>query len=519
MSSRNIYDQRNSIKRFDIAGTRTITSFRVFPPFPAALEDTPLGKAALGRDIVTDFDRLEKLIAAIETASTAELDMARAVLHFHVEELQDFVRDTSWMARDLLKLNKGPAAMVRNILDGVSKDVRTTFDAVDGAPRHQDHQHVLRGTMGYLAEVLALANAASPAFGAEFEQLTKKASDNYVRYSKWIRKMASELEPRYAGIIERVGDHDKMLREADARVREMDMTVPDVSAQTLNALLSDLGDKDHLWDVFRSEKRMKHAIEKGWYRAYSEADADEVRQRACKLFRDVNRAYNTGGIVAELMMAASAIRFTGSSQIDGADKYTVQEVRRTKKGLYDSKQEHEERIDQLVQEVPDRRFAARADGAYYLAMANLIGDFLNDVHVILHPEMALSKIRFERFADGILVGDLPGVDDTVVISRDRSTSTPDAVYLSRVPKSEIGGEFDSARAKEFPGTSFFSVDEALHDLGSEMLRDWLFDGLRIDGHNGFDVLAAERRSIRKKLAAGARITDFAEYDGKTALSV
>ncbi len=512
---------RNSIKRTELGDGRAIMSFRVFPPFASTFEDTALGKAALGRDIVTDYERLEALIEAIDAATTEELEMARPVLHFHIEELKDFLRDTSWMVRDTLKLDRGPAAIVRSILDDVSKDVSDAIAAVDRAPRQQKHQHVLRGTMGYLAEILAFANAAAPVFGSEFDGITKKASSRYVKFANDIRKMSKELEPRYEGIAERLGDPDALLREADSHIREVDMTVPDISMQAIERLSAILGDRDRLWHVYgRDEEHVKAALERGHHKAYGDRDADELRTLVVNLLGEINRSYNTGGIVSELMMATSAIRYSGTTYISAADKHTSVKVRLTRKGRYDSEKEHSERIDKLVEEVPSERFRSRSEAASYMAKANQVGDFLHDVHVNLHPERAVfSKVRFERFAEGILIGDLTGLEDAIVIARDRTAGPQDAVYLARVPRTEIEDGFDSVRAKKFPGTNFFSADQALQDLGSEAVMDAFFDGMRIDGHNGFDILASERAAIRKKIANGASIEDFAEYDGRSALTM
>jgi hypothetical protein len=508
---------RNSIKRMDMGYGRSMMAFRVFPPFASAFSDTPLGKAALGRDIVTDHERLEALIDAIDAASTEELEMARPVLHFHIEELKDFLRDTSWQVRDVLKLDKGPAAMIEGILDGVSKDVREAISAVDRAPRHRKHQQVVRGTMDYLAEVLAFANAAAPACGAGFDKITKKASATYIKCAKDIRKMATELEGRYEGVTERLGDPDAMLREADTHVREVDMTIPDISAQTLERVLAVLGDRDRLWHVYNSDERLKDALEKGHHRVYSDFDAVELRRLVGKVFREVNRSYNTGGIAAELMMATSAIRYSATNYINTADKHTAQAVRMTRKVQYESEKEREERIEKRIGEVPGDRFFSRSEAAACMVKASMMGDLLNDVHASLHPEKPVSRVSFERFAEGILVGELPGLKDAIVIARDRSVGEQDGVYLARVPHSKIVEGFDCQRAKEFDGTNFYSADDALRDLGSELVRTMFFDGLPINGHNGFEILAQERTAIRKKLADGASITDFAEYDGRSAL--
>jgi hypothetical protein len=296
------------------------------------------------------------------------------------------------------------------------------------------------------------------------------------------------------------------------------MTIPDISMQTLERISAILGDRDRLWYVYgNDEAHVKAALAKGYHRAYSDRDADELRTLLVKVLGDVNRSYNAGGIVSELMMAASAIRYTATTHISHADKHTAIGVRLTKKGLYDSAKEHAERIDRLVEEVPRERFRSRAEAAAYMANASQIGDFLHEVNVGLHPERAVpGKVRFERFAEGILVGDLAGLEDAIVIARDRTAGPQDAVYLARVPRAEIGDGFDSVRAKRFLGTNFFSADQALQDLGSEAVMDAFFDGMRIDGHNGFDILTSERAAIRKKLTSGASIEDFAEYDGRSA---
>jgi hypothetical protein len=502
-----------------MGGGKMMVAFRVAPPFASAFADTPLGKAALGRDIVTDYDRMEALIAAIEAATTEELEMSRPVLQFHIEELKDFLRETSWHVRDVLKLDKGPAAMVEDILDGVSKDVSKTISKVDGTPRSKKQQHVLRGTMGYLAEVLAFANAAAPACGSEFAKVTKKASEAYIEYARDIRKLATELEGRYEGITERLGDPDAILREADVLVRAVDMTIPDISAQALDRVLAMLGDKDLLWHVYNGEARLKSALEKGHHRVYSDFDANELRGLVVRIFREVNRSYNMGGVAAELMMATSAIRYSATNYINNADKHTAQAVKRAKKSQYESKEEYAERIEKRVGEVPDDRFFSRSEAAAYMVKANMIGDLLKDVHASLHPEKPVSRVVFERFAEGILVGDLPGLEDAIVIARDRSVGERDGVYLARVPHSEIVEGFDCERAKEFDGTNFFSADDALRDLESDLVRTMFFDGLPINGHNGFEILAQERSAIRKKLSDGASITDFAEYDGRSVMTM
>ncbi len=511
---------RNSIKRMSMGGGKMMVAFRVAPPFASAFRDTPLGKAALGRDIVTDYERMEELIVAIDAATTEELEMARPVLRFHIEELQDFLRETSWQVRDVLNLDNGPAAMIGSILDGVSKDLDRTITAVDRAPRLRKHQQIMRGTMGYLAEILAFANAAAPTCGSEFAKVTKKASDTYIRHARNIRKIAIDLEARYEGVTERLGDPDAILREADSHVRSVDMTIPDISADQLSRVLAVLGDKDRLWHVYNSDKHLKAALKKGHHRVYSDSDASEIRGMLGKLFRDVNRAYNAGGVAAELMMATSAIRYSATNHIKAADKHTAQAVRLTRKVQYESKQEHAARIEKRVSEVPSDRFFSRSEASAYMSKANVIGNLLHDVHASLHPELSAGgRVGFQRFSDGILVGELPGLGDAIVIARDRTVGAQDGVYLARVPMAEIVKGFDVARAREFAGTHFFSVDEALQGLGSEMVQKMFFDGMKINGHNGFDILAKERRAIRKRLADGARITKFSEYDGRSALGM
>jgi hypothetical protein len=510
---------RNSIKRIDMGYGREMVSFRVAPPYAAELADTKLGKAVIGRDIVTDYDRLAALIDAIDNATAQEMEMARPILLFHIEELKDFLQSTSWRVRDTLDLGKGPAALISGILNGVSKDIRSALQAVDRDPRKKAHQYAVRGSMQYLAELLALTNAAAEVFGADWDDLTTKASVHYVRHVKTMLKMAKEMEPRYAGITERFGVPDEMLRGADDHVRTVDMSIPEISVDALDRITATLGSRDVLWSVYNSPERLKSALENG-YRVLSERDTDELKGMLGKLFRDVNRTFNSGGVVAELMMATTAIRYIASIQVKDADTHTERRVRLTKQALYESKADHQERIEKMVTDVPKERFFSRANAAALMSQVNVIADLLGKVHENLHPDLEQAwSINFHRLSDGILCGDLPDGRNAIVLVRDTIVAAQDAVYLANVPKSELDEFFDIHKAKEFTGTNFFSVDEALNSVTSDFVQEMFFNGIKFGPHNGFEILAKERSEIRKKLSDGASIEEFSEYDGTIVLSM
>jgi hypothetical protein len=399
----------------------------------------------------------------------------------------------------------------------VTKNVAENMAAVDHAPRSRGHQTVLRGCVAYLAEILALANVGVAAFGSDFESIVEDASASYVKFGRDIKKMSAELEARYAGISERVGDPDILLREADAHVMEVDMTVPDITAPVYERLLDSVGEINSMWRAYSSDKHMKEAVKAGRHRPMNDTNADELRTGLVHMFKEVNRSFNSGGLVSELLMATAAMRYRAGVSISQADAHSEADIRNDRKGLYESRDEYAARVAKGIADVPQERFRTRSDGASTMAKANLIGGFLSDVQASLHPDLErASMVSFRRFAEGILVGRISGLDDAIVISRDKEVGERDAVWVARIPHAAIVGGFDNSKAKEFDGTNFYSVDDALQEIGTDRFQEMFFDGHKIDGHDGFDLLAEERRVIRKSIANGRDISSFPEYDGTSA---
>ncbi|NTF23499.1 hypothetical protein G6L37_34580 [Agrobacterium rubi] len=509
--------QRNSIKRTEVLD-RVISSFRVFPPHAESLADTRIGKACLGRDIISDHARLDELVQALSAATTEDLDLARPVLLFHIAELLDFIRDTAFNVDGKVKLGTQPVAIVGSILDGVCSDIRDSIRKIDSSPKNKGLQGFVRGSMSYLAEILAVASAASVA-SPEFEEIKRKASDRYVAYSREIASLASKLESAYEGITERLGKADEILRDADEHVRTVDMRVPRLSSEGIERLTWTIGNRDTLWAI-QSDEQMEAALHSGAYQPLTNADATKIKEDLTFLFTEINRTFNTGGFVSEMLMSAAAMEYRGSDLLTHADKHTVEKVKHMKKGLYDSQKEHLERVATSIADVPANRFRMRSEAAEVMRKSSNISAFMGQVAVELHPELAeVGRMSFRRLKDEVMVGSVPGWEDSFVMIRDRSTTIPDAVYMARIPSHEISVDLTLEGAQDYLGTSFFSSDDALHHLNSDHASEFFFGGRRITGHDGFDVLAEERERIRRDLRDGADILSYPEYDGTTALTM
>lgn len=508
-------NDRSSIKRIDLGYNRKMTSFRVFPPFLEPLRETALGKACIGRDIVTSYERLEALSAAIAAASDEELDLARPVLLFQMAELEDFLRDTAFEVDFKLDIRNSAAAVADKVLEGVSSDTLKALTKISGSPKNKKTPVFIKESMAYLAELLVVASAASVT-SPEFADVKERASATYVRLSQDARKIADSIGGAYEGVAAGMGDHARILRDTDMSVREMDMSIPRLSSDAIGRLTIMLGNRDRLWAI-QNEKQMAKAIEDGTYSKLTGLEAGNVRKGLVFLFGEINRCFNTGGFVAEMLMTAAALEYRATKGILQADGHTERKVMLGKKIGYESDKDYRQRIAKRVVEVPEDRFVMRSNASETMRKSKLIADFMTEVRSELHPETATGRMHFRRLKDEMIVGTVPGWTDAFVVFRDRLAGTADTTFIARVPLEDATEDLTPIAAKEYFGTNFHSLDDALHHLSSDFASKFFYGGRSISGHDGFDLISLERKAIRQELREGADIRDFLEYDGSTAL--
>lgn len=514
---------RNSIKRRTYEGGKSVTSFRIFHPVDSKIRDFPISKTIMKRDVVTDYDAVEALRAAVLQSSTEELELARPAILFHLLELQDFIINTALNIQIEGIVKATPKDTISSILNGVVNDASKLLTAIDKAPRTQRLHSALQGSMSYLGEIVSLTALVAELQDEGFEPLSQKAAQAFLRLSERLRKLKAQTSERYPEISVNIADPADILKDADIRVRTADLTIPDVSAERITQLSFVAGNRDILWNVAQKDEWRQDYIDKGLYKPLTERSAESFRGEVIALLDDINATFNGGGLINELRMIPAALRHAAQKSVQFADGYDERRI--TNQRVSRFKDQQERVVKDEIARLPMTRFVARSRATSEFAQAELLSSFINQIGKALNPDVEpSSRLHFARHDSGALVGTLDRQwDYAIVIYRDKGVSARDAVYVSRLPLDLVeNGLPDLATARDHPlhiGMNYHSVDDALIRLSHDEESMFYFQGIVINGNDGFKIIEEERKYILRVIRDGGRtIADFSDYDHSHALS-
>ena len=458
--------QVSSIKKFDVGYGKSMTAFRIFPPYLREFAETELGGASIGRDIISDHERLEAFMTALESASVEDVELARPALLFHLEELDDIIGKLAYTsAADSVKGSASETVM--NAVTEIAGDARILVAQVDASPRSTGKASMLMGCMAYLAELLAISNAISMAGDPDFETIADKASSEYVGLSREIATLRRDLAQRYPDTAALLTETDVLLSTANATLASADLEIPVVTHRMVEDLTGMAGDRTYLYGGHVSHASREDAVGNRWYQPLDKLQAEKLRRGYTNLFRMVDEVYNRSGFLSEMKGLAVAMRFSATEQFAHAGSYTEAAIRSQKKSLYDSVEEHKAKIEREVEGIDASRRFCRENGSRYLRLEGVVRELFDRLSFALHPDRPRPTVmEFEMAGEDVIVGTVPGRENAVVIARDRSTSTREAVYMAVMPASELD-DIRIERVLECKGTHFGSVDEAVEDLNSD----------------------------------------------------
>lgn len=509
-------NDRSSIKRHDIGDGRTMTSFRVFPPVDDRLRDMDIASVLLARDVVTDFDALAKFRAAVAVASVEELELARPAILFQLSELKEFITSTAVRVSMDGTVKETPEKTLEAILTGVVKEIGGMISELDRSPRNRSLPRTINGAMAYLAEVVSFTARIAEKHDASFLSLSEDASMAFIKLADRIRRLKEQTVERYPEIAKNLYDPADILNAADARVAIADLNVPKLTDGQFDEVSWAVGDWDILWKIAQKEEWRAEYIEKGWYRPFGDEDAEHFRGKLLGLLDDVNEPFNGGGLINELRMIPAVLYHMGKRAIDYADGYDERDIRRSfERSKFRDKEQH---MQEEMESLPQNRFSDRTRGMNNLASSDMLSSFLVEIEKSFHPDKVFpNRMRFTRHESGPLVGTLDRQwDYAIVIYRDKGVGPRDAVYAVRIPLADMESGIPDLEAirwhPEYKATNYYSIDDALVDMGGEIEANFFFDGLRVEANDGFKLLAAERREIGRQIKRGKSLSDFPDYD-------
>lgn len=490
--------------KFDI-GDRTMTVVSIPPGINPEIADSPLSDISGMHVYVSSHPDAVAYAKAIRNASDGEIELARPQLYFVLSEVDERLLHGSYRVEtEFLKL-KTPKDIIGNVLEGVSVDSKRFLSECDRNPRSRAAAQRLAGVMAYFAEVEAFVAGLADGIDESYRPLSEKAS-------KAIRELASEIDElkrttkeRYPALSKALPSLDELRRAARAKLEETDFSVPRLSRERLERLMGECGDRDILWRISDGGKAREKYISKGWHRPLSASDAESLRDGSATVLEEYDSVYNSHGFVSELKQMAASLRYRGLYQAHQADTHTEAAIRRERKSIYDTKAEHERRLAERIAAIPRDKEFFRHGAAELLGAANMVSGFLAEAGRAFRSAQDVSGYLEFSVRDGAMVGESGG-EEAIVIYDDHVVRAggnhPDAVYAVKLPASALRDgvpPLEEIREERFSAaTNYHSVEQCLGELDNLTESGFFFGGVRISGHNGFDVVG----EWKSALAAG-----------------
>lgn len=482
-----------------------VKAFSIPPAIDPAIKGAPLADLTLAFAEAWNGPAMRQYADALATASVDEIERARPQIYFTANNVALRLQDESFAASSSVKDLSSPTAMIGEILGGVAKDADALLRECDQSPRNRYRLRQLAGALSYLAEIHVFCTTVARSCDPDFASLADLAGKSFNRISAEAEQFKRETAERYPEVAEIIPTAEETSAKAEQALKSMDFTLPRLSKMSARRVLDTIGDHGDLWSIANGKNRDKY-IETRQHIPVDEKGAREISEGVRQLMSDFDDVFNRHGFLAELRKCAVALRYFALNYANSAHTHTEGEIRRQRKSIYDSDQEHERRIKEQIARLPQEKQRDLKSAADYQTKANMISGFLHRVKqgladektAALHaPTSAFISFRKEN---GALVGelDIPG-KDAIVIYNDhivrKEGRHADAVYAIRMPAQAIADgvpALEEVRQAMFDkATNYHSLVECLNELDNEIERKYFFDGIRISGHDGFSVLEGE----------------------------
>lgn len=501
-------------KRYEF-GDRAVSAFNIPPAVNEGMRNSPLSDISGMHVYLSSRPDAEGYARAVREASDDEIELARPQLYFVLGELKERMFVHSVHADLYFTKEPTPQALLGSVIDGVSADAGKLLVECDRNPRSKVHARRLAGVHAYLADIEAVAGAVAAADREAFGDMAEKASGEFSRFAAAVEALKKATEAHYPVIAETVPSAEEARSTAAAALAADDFSVPRLSSDRIERLLAACGSRDVLWSVSSGVARREKYIEKGWYRPLSKADTDELREGVAGILEEYDSVFNRPGLLAELKQVAASLRWRGLSDVDMAESLNEASVRRRKQSRYERDEEYRNGIEAEVARIPKDKESRRSQARKALSQSSMISGFIADAGRSVRPEIRADFIDFS-VRDGAMVGAFG--DQAIVIWDDhivrQGAGHPDrtvraaAVYAAKVPLSELEDgvpSLEEVRERMFSkATNYLSAEECLGELDGEIESGFFFDGSRISGHNGFDVLPEWKAELEAGSSAGLK---------------
>lgn len=476
--------------------------FLVPPRADKGLRGSPLGDLSMAFVEGWDSDGLKKYAKGLADAGTDEIERARPQIYHTLNSLGERLKDSAFNITYGIEKGLGygnsfsdPAKLTGHILRGVISDADELLKACDAAPKNQYKLRQLATCIDYLAEMNVVCESLSRDDG-RFRPLAERANGALVRIATAAVEFRDAVGERYPQARDHIRDISVVREEAATRVSETPISLPRLSKGRFDRALSTIGDQNVLWQIAGSEDRRAAAAKTPAYRPIDDKGAADIASEVGSLMGDMDAVFNSHGFVGGLVQLAVSLRYQALNKSAWAEEYGEGYIKRSRKSLYESKEEHAARIERDLLRLPSERLDNLKSAANLGAEANVMASFVNAVSIAVKGKPAAAFLAFRR-EGAALVGevDVPG-RDAIVIYDDHIVREggrhPDAVYAVRLPASEMAGglpPLEDVRERFFErGTNYHSLVEALSELDGDIERSYFFDGLHVAGHDAFEVM-------------------------------
>jgi hypothetical protein len=473
----------------------TVKAFVVPPAIDPANKGKPLVDLKLAYAKAWNGDAMREYADALASASLDDIEMARPQIYYTVDNISRRLADEVFAITYGLKETSSPEALVEGILEGVSKDAEGLLSQCDRAPRNRWKLTQFSGALAYLAEISSFCSAVAESHDPSFSRLADVAGRNFARISSEAERFRAETAARYPEVADILPVPSEISAAADASLSNVDFQLPRLSATTVGRTLDAIGDVNDLWAIANGVKR-KEMIASRRHQPLQEREAKELVEDVTRLMVDFDNTFNGRGFLAEMRKIAVAFRYDSLRSVDWSLKHNEASIRRDRKGIYDSAEEHQVQIEEAIARLPENRRRNQKSAAEMQTVANMLSGFLHDVGRSIRGEKPDAFVKFRK-ENGALVGepDVPG-SDVVVIYDDhvvrRNGNHPEAVYAVRMSADAVAAgvpPLESVRDRLFgQATNYHSLVQCLTELDNKIEQKFFFGGQRIAGHDGFTIL-------------------------------
>ncbi|MGY3582296.1 hypothetical protein ACVIGB_000779 [Bradyrhizobium sp. USDA 4341] len=470
-----------------------VRSFSVPPAVNPGIKHTPLCDLSHAFGQAWNGAAMRRYVDAMSAASAEQVELARPQIYYTADNISRRLWDEAFAVTRSVKHTSSPEAMIGEILDGVAKNASQLLTECDNAPRNRIKLRRLAGALSYLAEIRTFCAAIAPSHPA-FEQLADISGKAFDRLTFETERFRQDAAGRYPEVAEIIPIAGQFATEAEAALQAMEFTLPRLSRASIDRLLCTIGDHQALWRIASGKDRDKF-IAAGHHCPITEREAKEIVSGVRRLAEDFDSLFYKKGFLAELRKCAASFRYQSLESADQSERRDESSIRRERKSPYESTAEHRARVEAALTGLPAQRLRMQKSAAEMQSVANMLSGFLHGVERSLRGKTSEAFIRFRR-SNGALVGelDVPGADAIVIYDDHvvRAQGYPEAVYAIRMPADMVAAEAppltDVREAMFGQATNYHSLVQCLTELDGETERGYFFAGIRINGHDAFEVL-------------------------------